>query len=61
MITLVLTYRSMSDRGGSATITFDLDQENFQKACPLATTSGKKLLNVTIEEMEPEIYGRKAE
>ena len=60
MLELILSYKSMSDRGGSATITFELDQENFQRACPLARSSGKKLLAVTIEEVEPEVYGRKA-
>ena len=58
---LLLAYKSMSDRHGDATITFTMDQENFQKACALAAGAGKKLLKVTIEEAEQEVFGRKAE
>ena len=61
MMTLILAYKSMSDREGSATITFHLDQENFERAVALAATAKQKLLRVTIEEVEPEVYGGKAE
>ena len=61
MLELQLQYKSMSDRSGEASITFTMDQENFQKATVLAAGAGKKLLRVTIKEEEPETFGRKAD